>query len=616
MVHSDYDQSWTHASTFRDILSACQTGMATLTRYSNAFFIPFMISASYFNRVESQRFWGRDPLENLSAYLKLGQMNLELTSRALSGGFQAANHFIESELNAFIPNLSTKGPNACADFARRLDCMIKGVAYAYPAAIENIEGEFGFHFERQPPDSKVDETDRFELFQVLPSDPKCKVRKDGKPLLIIPPFVLGANILGFLPGEERSYGHAFANQGIPTYVRVLKNIQTAPAVQMMTPEDDAKDTQRFCHVLQKRHQRAVTLNGYCQGGFSALCNLLSGELDDLVDAFITCVAPMDGTRGKGLTKFLKDLPTIFNDISYGTKRLPNGNSVADGTLMGWVYKLKSIEAETPLLAMWRDMMLVAGTNGRSPAISKTAAALNHWLLYERNDLPIAITRMSFASYNTPIASDGTLPVRLFGRDLNLKRLQAKKIKWLICYGLQDDLVEPETALAPLDFVEAEVTPFPKGHVAIATSWSYPKSAYALYQQYEKENTRGPVRFQLDLQAALDAENKVTTHQLTVVSSTPEVSSKKEFTTKQKRTAKSKTTKTSKTKKAETASQPIEAEASEPTTTTKTTEEASHTPVSPKASQVHETAAIKPAEPQPKMPERIKKETDTTKGEGP
>jgi hypothetical protein len=205
-----------------------------------------------------------------------------------------------------------------------------------------------------------------------------------------------------------------------------------------------------------------------------------------------------------LSKFLKELPTVFNDLAYGTKRLANGNYVADGTLMGWIYKLKSIEAETPLLAMWRDMMMVAHTNGNPAAISKTAAALNHWLLYERSDLPLEITRTSFASYNTPISSDGSLPVRMFGRELNLKRLKAKKIKWLICYGIQDDLVEPDTALAPLDFVDAEVTPFPKGHVAIATSWSYPRSAYALHTRYEKENARGPVRFQLDLQAELDA----------------------------------------------------------------------------------------------------------------
>ena len=504
MAHFNYEDTWTNASAMRDLFSAFQTGVATLTRYSNAFFIPVLISSAYFSREESQRFWARTPLENFSAYLKLGQMNLDLIGRALSGGLVATNQFLEMEIQNLLPDLASAGPEACAKFAQRMDKLAKGVAYTYPAAIDGIGGEFGFHFERQPPHAKVDESPRFELYQVLPTDPKVEVRQNGKPVLVIPPFVLGANILAFLPGEERSYCHAFANQGIPTYIRVLKNIQDTEAVQVMTPEDDARDTRQFCEVLKKRHQRPVTLNGYCQGGYAALCDLLSGELDDLVDAFITCVAPMDGTRSKGLSKFLQELPTVFNDLAYGTKRLANGNYVADGTLMGWIYKLKSIEAETPLLAMWRDMMLVAHTNGNPAAISKTAAALNHWLLYERNDLPIEITRTSFASYNTPISGDGILPVRMFGRELDLKRLRAKKIKWLICYGIQDDLVEPETALAPLDYVDAEVTPFPKGHVAIATSWSFPRSAYALHTRYEKENSRGPVRFQLDLQAELDA----------------------------------------------------------------------------------------------------------------
>jgi hypothetical protein len=91
---------------------------------------------------------------------------------------------------------------------------------------------------------------------------------------------------------------------------------------------------------------------------------------------------------------------------------------------------------------------------------------------------------------------------LFGNELNLKRLKEKKIPWLICYGTEDDLVEKETALAPLDFIDAEVTPFPKGHVAIATSWSSPDSACALHTRFGEGNYRGPVLFHMDLDAAL------------------------------------------------------------------------------------------------------------------
>jgi hypothetical protein len=331
-----------------------------------------------------------------------------------------------------------------------------------------------------------------------------EIRKDGKPILILPPFVLGANILGFLPGENRSYAHCFANQGIPTYIRILKDIQTTEPLQVMTGEDDARDTRKFCESLIQAHGKPVTLNGYCQGGYSGLCNLLSGELDGLVDAFITCVSPMDGTRSVGLSGFLKSLPARFNDLAYGSKTLPNGNQVADGHLMGWVYKLKSIEHETPIPAFYRNLMMFARQQGKGKPvkISKTAAALNYWLNNERNDLPLAITRMSYDSYNIPIDDEGTLPVKLFGRRLNLKRINELEIPWLICYGEHDDLVEKETARAPVDYIDVEVTPFPKGHVAMATSWSDPGSACALHTRFGTGNWRGPVRFQLDLDHAL------------------------------------------------------------------------------------------------------------------
>jgi hypothetical protein len=62
-------------------------------------------------------------------------------------------------------------------------------------------------------------------------------------------------------------------------------------------------------------------------------------------------------------------------------------------------------------------------------------------------------------------------------------------------------VDLATALAPLDHVGAEISAFPKGHVAMATSWSDPKSACALHTRFGEKNYRGPVRFQLDIEAA-------------------------------------------------------------------------------------------------------------------
>ncbi len=493
-------------SVLQNILSASQTYLSGLLNYTDSFYTPYLLATQYFQEAEALRLSENPPADSVEAYLGLLENNIELMARSLSGSARMLEAYTRNEADDLAEALQQTffefNPTKLEKFTARQAELLDLVVNVYPKAIEAIEPEYGFHFERGE-HARVDETDRFLLYRVAPSLPGVKTNSDAKPVLILPPYVLGANILGFLPGEQRSYAHCFANQGFPTYIRILKEIDTTPALQTMSGEDDALDTQRFCQTILKAHGKRVTLNGYCQGGYNALCNLLSGKLDDLVDAFITCVSPMDGTRSKGLASFLARLPQRFNDLDYGTKTLPNGNQVADGKLMGWVYKLKSIEQEIPAAAFYRDLMMFARQKNGDQPISKTAAALNYWLQNERYDLPLEITRISFAAYNTPITADGTLPVRLFGGKLNLKRLKEKNIPWLICYGTHDDLVEKETALAPLDHVDAEVTPFPKGHVAIATSWSSPQSACALHTRFGEGNYRGPVRYHMDLDAALD-----------------------------------------------------------------------------------------------------------------
>lgn len=472
-------------------------------KYLGDFNFPALLAASYIGRVESVRLFNTLPFKSWQDYVDLWRFNWELSARGFMGSMKVLNEYASQEVPSGLQALfdtfngvdgSPDGREDIFAFIERHAGTMDRVANAYPQAIRDIEAEYGFHFERGD-NIKVAETKRFILYRIMPTDPAVKVNDGGKPVIILPPYVLGANILGFLPKEKRSYAHCFANQGIPTYIRIMKNIATTPAVQELTGEDDARDTRYFCEQIKSLHGKPVTVNGYCQGGYSAVCDLLSGELDEVVDALITCVSPMDGTRSKGLAHFLHSLPARFNDLAYGTKTLPNGNPVADGDLMGWVYRLKSIEMETPIVALMRDVVLLGRSGGQ---ISKTAAGLNYWLQNERSDLPLAITRMSFAAYNTPITADGTLPVTLFGRRLNLKRLKEKGIPWLICYGEGDDLVEKETALAPLDYIDAEVSAFPKGHVAIATSWSLPTSACALHTRFGKRNHRGPIRFQLDL----------------------------------------------------------------------------------------------------------------------
>jgi hypothetical protein len=244
--------------------------------------------------------------------------------------------------------------------------------------------------------------------------------------------------------------------------------------------------------------------------------------------------------------------------------------------MGWVYKLKSIEHEIPAAAFFRDLMMFARQSNGDFQVSKTAAALNYWLQYERFDLPLAITKISHASYNDPITADGTLPIRLFGKALNLKRLKEKKIPWLICYGIHDDLVEKETALAPTDHVEAEVTPFPKGHVAIATSWSHPDSDCGLHTRFGEGKWRGPVRFHMDLEADLAAAKAAATK----VQKTKTAAGKaKVKDTAKKATTKKAPARTTKPKKASSAAAKAEkATAPKPKRATKS---AKATPATPK-----------------------------------
>jgi hypothetical protein len=483
-----------------ELAKASQTYLNGVCSYYFDFMSPYWVALNSFQRTETTKLVKHQPHETARDYLELFHFNMEIARKGLLSTMRSMNQFHAREMqrrqSAWINTLFDREGEDIAQHAERLSRLVKLLTVEYPKAIRDIEPHFGFHFD-DGGYVKAAETDRFILYQVLPWKGCTVVRPNGKPVLVIPPYVLGASILGFLPGENKSYTHCFANQGIPTYIRIMKDINETPAVQTMTGEDDCLDMKHFCEVIRERHGKAVTLNGFCQGGFVAALNLMSGELDGLVDAFITCVAPMDGTRSKALVEYLEHIPPRFRDLGYAGKTLPNGNRIVDGKVMSWVYKLKSMEREAPIFTYYRDLTLFNRPDLENIKITPTAAALNYWLIYERNDLPIGITQLSFDSFTKPVASDGTLPVKLFGRPLNFKRIQEKGIKWLLCYAEGDDLVDREAALAPADFVALEVSVFPKGHGAIATSWSLPTSECALHRRF-KEGYRGPVRYQLDL----------------------------------------------------------------------------------------------------------------------
>lgn len=483
-----------------DQAKTSQTYWLGLCRSILDFMAPSFTALNSLTTVQREKLEFLPSQDSLQDYLEFWQFILQMGEKAFLNGLKVMNDYhvrqMEGTFKAWLNTAFGLEGEDIASFMARQANIMDLLVHDYPQAIRAIEPEYGLHFD-DGGYVQVAETDRFYLYQVLPRHEEIKVRKKGKPVLIIPPYVLGANIMAFLPGEDKSFVHCFANQGIPTYIRIVKDIYTTPAVQVITGEEDCLDTRLFCQQVQDRHGTAVTLCGYCQGGFTAVINLLSGELDGLVDALITCVAPMDGTRSKGLRSFLEQLPERFKETRFAIKSLPNGNQVVQGRLLSWVFKLKDITKENPLNSFFRDLQLLE----KGMKIAKSAAAINYWLLHDVTDLPVAICKMSYDSYTIPVTPDGTLPVKLFGRSLNFRRIKEMGIDWLICAAEKDDLVEKEAALAPLDWVEAEVTMFPKGHVAMATSWSLPTSECSLDKCFL--DFRGPVRYQLDLEAALE-----------------------------------------------------------------------------------------------------------------
>lgn len=480
-------------------LSIALTMAIGMMKYTNEFMEPYWnASRSFWDTEQKKKIPAATLWQTASDYMELLLFNCQIWGEGYLGMSREQLIYLKQEIER-LRLVDKSSEEDFFDYWENLDFHMKALVYDFPKEIEKVEG-FGFDFK----DSRyrlVAETPRFNLYQVMPWDAEIRVDNNLKPIIIMHPYVLGANILAFDPDGRKSYVHSFANAGIPTYFRSLKDM-SHPEVQIMSGEDDALDTKYFCRLLKEKHGCQVTLNGFCQAGFIAMLDILSGELDGLVDALITCVAPMDGTRSAALVEYMDHLPQRYRDLDYGDKYLYSGNTIVDGKVMSWVYKLKSMYKEAPAAAFFRELAAVRASRDKNVKMSKTAAYLLHWIKYDRADLPKAVTMLSFKSYTQPVGPDGTLPVTMFGRQLSFADLKKKNIKYLLCYAEEDDLVDRPAATVPCEFADVEVTVFPKGHGSIATSWSSPASACALQLEFvHKERTyRGPVRWQLDQSA--------------------------------------------------------------------------------------------------------------------
>jgi hypothetical protein len=242
--------------------------------------------------------------------------------------------------------------------------------------------------------------------------------------------------------------------------------------------------------------KKVVLNGTCQGGYICLMNILSGKLTDVCDTLITNVTPIDGTYSDAIS----GMPQMHSDFI--TTALPNGNKVANGYMLSLGMRFVAIDRETPLVKVLDQASMHRATE-LNPG--KTPAALFRWLLKERVHLPLAVAKMSSCTFHNAIADDGTLPVPLFDKPLNIKNLAKLGVKWYQNYAIKDDLVTPPCATAGNKFLEGmgvlESVAFHGGHVAILTS-PYAKRApvNGEFTDGIGKKVRGPVKFMLDLAA--------------------------------------------------------------------------------------------------------------------
>lgn len=431
----------------------------------------------------------RETMEVLSHKSQLMNKGMAATKEKLR---DAVFDQIGEGMQAYLNTIFKQDGEKISGYLTREAEIMEAVA-DFHEEIEKIKDEFGFQFKTSDYEL-VHETDTFLMYQVLPIKEGVKVRNELKPVLLIPPYMLGVHILGFLPFENKSYAHAFANEGIPTYVRVVKDIMTTEAVQDTTPESDCLETVELCTKLAEKHGQKVTLNGTCQGGYIALMHVLSGKLADSCDALITNVAPIDGTYSEGVA----GMPELHTD--FVTETLPNGKKVANGYLLSLGMRFVAIDRETPLIKVLDQASLHKTTN-LSPG--KTVAALYRWLLKERVHLPMGIQSMSSLTFQEPVADNGDLPVKLFDETLNVKKLAELNVHWYQDYALKDDLVTPDCAMGANKHLEGtgiiEAVPFPGGHVAILSSPHNKRAPVnGEFQAKDGKTYRGPVKFQLDI----------------------------------------------------------------------------------------------------------------------
>ena len=175
-------------------------------RYSSSFMNPFWLAFNNFSDME-MRFDKSFHLQDANDLIDLLLFEMDLAAKGTMASLSALNEYHTKELRDVLSSLGNSLPNGGPeDFLRYSERQLKimdALYNAFPRAVREIEPEFGLHLDNGGY-IKTAETERFELYQALPTEKGVRTREDGKPMIVVPPYVLGANIMAFLPGRKEA----------------------------------------------------------------------------------------------------------------------------------------------------------------------------------------------------------------------------------------------------------------------------------------------------------------------------------------------------------------------------------------------------------------------------
>ena len=289
--------------------------------------------------------------------------------------------------------------------------------------------------------TKIVETPRTILYQVLPRKSGVSVRKNGKPIIIFSPLILKHVILDLLsdPKHEISYVAAMANSGTPTFFIRARDIESTPEAQVMTEEELLLDLRLFAKTVFERQGRRATFNGVCQGALPllhAVCTPALG-LGQYVDCWLGLVPAYSLHASSRVRLDMEKIPEKKrNDLQSITELLGSGNRVVPGEIAGFATRLKT----NPWTALVRAMR--SAEKGES---SLMGLAIQEYL---QAVIPMSVRmmEMSHTCATKPIASDGTFPTQLFGESVSLPHAIAQGITLYVVAGEKDEVVDQEAAL--------------------------------------------------------------------------------------------------------------------------------------------------------------------------